>query len=75
MNKQEFLTRLAEALDHDGVIEANQKVESIPEWDSLGILSVIELLADLNIKVKPEALKEIQSIPELIEIARTAIDE
>lgn len=75
MNKLEFLARLAEALDHDGVIEANQKVESIPEWDSLGILSVIELLADLDIKVKPEALKEIKSIPELIEIARAAIDE
>lgn len=75
MNKLEFLARLAEALDHDGVIESNQKVESIPEWDSLGILSVIELLADLDIKVKPEALKEIKSIPELIEIARAAIDE
>ena len=54
MNRLEFLTRLAEVLDHEGVIEANQEVESIPEWDSLGILSVIELLADLNLKVKPE---------------------
>lgn len=75
MNKFEFLTRLAEALDHDGVIQSDQNVESIPEWDSLGILSVIELLADLDIKVKPEALKEIKNISELVEIVRTAIDE
>jgi hypothetical protein len=75
MNKLEFLARLAEALDHDGVIEVNQNVDSLPEWDSLGILSVIELLADLNIKVKPDALKEIQYIAELVEVARKAIDE
>lgn len=75
MNELEFLARLAEALDHDGVIEVNQSVESLPEWDSLGILSVIELFADLNIKVKPDALKEIQCITELVEVARKAIDE
>lgn len=75
MNQKEFLSRLADAIDYDGVIEANQDVESIVEWDSLGILSVIELLSDLGIEVNPDALQRVQKISELLEIVEHLIYE
>lgn len=73
MNQKEFLSLLADAIDYEGVIDANQDVESIVEWDSLGILSVIELLSDLGIKVNPDALQKVENISQLLEIAEHVI--
>ncbi len=75
MNQKEFLSRLAHAIDYEGVIEVDQDVESIVEWDSLGILSVIELLSDLGVKVNPDALQRVEKISELLEIAEHVIHE
>lgn len=75
MNRQEFLRRLAEVLDHDGEIAPDQAVQSIIEWDSLGILSVIELLTDLGLKVHPDALRDLGSIAELIDLARPVLND
>lgn len=66
MNQTEFLKRLADALDHDGELAPDQQVESIEEWDSLGILSVLELLSDLGHKVKPDTLRDINNLSELL---------
>jgi acyl carrier protein len=75
VNQKEFLSRLADAIDYEGVIEVNQDLESIVEWDSLGILSVIELLSDLGIKVNPDALQKVDNISELLEIVEHLIHE
>ena len=75
MNQKEFLSRLADAIDYEGVIEVNQDIESITEWDSLGILSVIELLSDLGVKVNPDALQKVGNISELLEIVGHLIHE
>ena len=75
MNQKEFLSRLADAIDYEGVIEVNQDIESIIEWDSLGILSVIELLSDLGVKVNPDALQKVGNISELLEIVEHLIHE
>lgn len=75
MNQKEFLSRLADAIDYEGMIDVNQDVDSIAEWDSLGILSVIELLSDLGIKVNLDALQRVQNISELLEIAEHLIHE
>ncbi len=75
MNQKEFLSRLADAIDYEGVIEVNQDLESIVEWDSLGILSAIELLSDLGVKVNPDALQKVENISELLEIVEHLIHE
>ena len=75
MNQIEFLIRLADAIDYDGVIEANQDVGSIVEWDSLGVLSVIELFSDLGVKVNPSTLQKVENISQLLEIAEHVIHE
>jgi hypothetical protein len=75
VNQKEFLSRLADAIDYEGVIEVNQDIESITEWDSLGILSVIELLSDLGVKVNPDALQKVGNISELLEIVGHLIHE
>ena len=75
MNRIEYLGKLAEVLDYDGQIASNQEIESIPEWDSLGVLSVIELLADLGVKVHPEVLQKMQNISEILEVVGSKIHE
>lgn len=75
MNHAKFLTRLAEVLDHDGAIVANQDVESIDEWDSLGLLSVIELLADIGVKGKTDELGDITNISQLLELVKQVVHE
>jgi hypothetical protein len=45
MDSTAFLAKVAELLDHDGVIEKGQSLEDLDLWDSLGILSIDELIA------------------------------
>ena len=75
MNQKEFLSRLADTLDRDDTIEADLSVELIQEWDSLGILSVIGLLMDLDLKVDPLTIREIKNISQLLEIVKPIIHE
>ncbi len=74
MKQAEFLYRIAEALDHEGVISADQDLMSIGEWDSLGLLSIVELVSDLGLTIRPDQLGHLQNISELIELAREVID-
>jgi acyl carrier protein len=68
MNKIDFLVKLADVLDHGDVIKEDQDVSTIDEWDSLGILAVLELLSDIGIKVQPEKINGITNIRDLLEI-------
>lgn len=68
MNKIDFLVKLADVLDYGDVIKEDQDVSTIDEWDSLGILAVLELLSDIGIKVQPEKINGITNIGDLLEI-------
>ncbi len=68
MNKIDFLVKLADVLDHGDLIKEDQDVSTIDEWDSLGILAVLELLSDIGIKVQPEKINGIANIRDLLEI-------
>ena len=70
MNENEFLVELANILDYDGVILAEQDIATIDVWDSLGILSVMQLLSDMGIKMEVEKLSQLQTIAELLIIVR-----
>mgnify|MGYP000017313618 CR=1 FL=1 len=70
MNENIFLVELANVLDYDGIILPDQDIATIDVWDSLGILSVMQLLSDMGIKIQVEKISQLQSIAELLIIVR-----
>ena len=44
MNADEFIAKLTETLATETELTTNTSLDEIEEWDSLGILSVIELI-------------------------------
>jgi acyl carrier protein len=68
MNQNEFLIELANILDYEDQIGPDQDVATIDVWDSLGILSVMQLLSDIGIKIQVEKITELQNIDELLKI-------
>ena len=51
MNVDQFLTRFSESIDLDFVVNANQDLSELDEWDSLGALSIIALFDEFNIEI------------------------
>lgn len=74
MDKHTFLSKLAEILDYDGVISENQEVATIDVWDSLGILSVLEFMSEIGVKIEPDDLYTISNISQILELANHKID-
>jgi hypothetical protein len=70
MNQNEFLIELANILDYEDLIRPDQDVATIDVWDSLGILSVMQLLSDIGIKIQVEKITELQNINELLKIVK-----
>lgn len=75
MNQDEFLKRIADLIDHNGIISPNQDVDSLSEWDSLGVLSVLAFLSENGIQVRSEMLTSITNISELLEISKPILVE
>ena len=74
MNENDFLVELANVLDYEGLILPEQYVATIDVWDSLGILSVLQLLSDLGIKIQVEKISEIQNIKDLLIIVKPYLE-
>jgi acyl carrier protein len=75
MDSTAFLAKVAELLDHDGVIEKGQSLEDLDLWDSLGILSIVDLLEELGSDVDIEGLTNLKTVDELIALAGDAVSE
>lgn len=75
MDSATFLAKVAEVLDHDGVLERGQSLESVEVWDSLGILSVVDLLEELGAEVDIDALSNLETTDELIALAGSAVQD
>ncbi|RTJ85698.1 acyl carrier protein [Campylobacter jejuni] len=74
MTKQEFLEKLADALQLDYTPKAEQKLEDIEEYDSLGLLSVSSLYSELfNLEIEGIVLKSCKSVQDLINLAKDHI--
>lgn len=73
MDSATFLAKVAEVLDYDGVLELGQSLDTVETWDSLGILSMVDLLEELGAEVDIDALSNIASTDELIALAGTAV--
>lgn len=73
MDSATFLAKVAEVLDYDGVLELGQSLDTVETWDSLGILSMVDLLEELGAEVDIDALSNIASTDELIALAGSAV--
>jgi acyl carrier protein len=73
MDRMSFLAKVAEVLDHDGVLENGQQLADIEVWDSLGILSVVDFLDEIGVEVDIDALTNIETTDELIALAGSAV--
>jgi len=75
MDSAAFLIKVAEALDYDGEIVRGQKLEDIDMWDSLGILSIVELLEELGAEVDIDTINGLETVDELIALAGKAVSD
>ena len=65
---EKLLILVAESIEYSDPITPSDLLEDIDGWDSLGILSVIAMLDDLNIKVDLQELQRIRSVDEFIKL-------
>lgn len=75
MDSTTFLAKVAEVLEHDGEITRGQNLEDIEMWDSLGILSIVELLEELGAEVDIDTINNLKTSDELIALAGTAVSD
>jgi acyl carrier protein len=65
----DFLDLVTEALEHDGVIDIDDRIDEIDEWDSLGALSIVAMLDGMSVSVDLEMLEKMETVRDLAEIA------
>lgn len=75
MDSTTFLAKVAEVLEYDGEIGRGQDLEDIDMWDSLGILSIVELLEDLGAEVDIDTINNLKTTDELIALAGSAVSD
>jgi hypothetical protein len=75
MNRIAFLQKVASAIDFEGTLESGQLLADIETWDSLAILSVIDLLAEIGVETDIDALAAAKTTDDLLTLAGRAIDE
>lgn len=73
MDSATFLAKVAEVLEYEGEIFRGQSVGDIDMWDSLGILSIVELLEELGTEVDIDTINNLKTTDELIALAGDAV--
>lgn len=74
MTQEQFLAQLSDAIQRDEILSADMRLDSIEEWDSLAIVSLISLYDQLfKLQVNGNALRECQSVQDLINLAKEHI--
>ena len=68
MNVKELLIIVAEALEYEDELCLDQNIEDIEEWDSIGVLSIVSMMDDLNISVNLEDLEEIKTVEDFVKL-------
>lgn len=75
MDSATFLAKVAEVLEYEGEITRGQNLEDIDMWDSLGILSIVELLEDLGAEVDIDTINNLKTTDELIALTGGAVND
>lgn len=71
MTQQEFLVHIADAIQRDEPLNEEMLLDSIEEYDSLAIVSLIALFENLfQMQVSGDTLHNCKSIKDLITLAQ-----
>lgn len=73
MTAEEFLQKVAAALDTPSELSTGQILEGVEGWDSLGILSILDLLEQQGVSVDIDDLRNAQTTDDLLKIASKVI--
>jgi len=68
MNVKELLIIVAEALEYEDELCLDQNIEDIEEWDSIGVLSIVSMMDDLNISVNLDDLEEVKTVEDFVKL-------
>ena len=71
MNKKEFIDLLSKALETEDSLLPETKLKDLEEWDSLGILSTIELIESCGGKISIEEINSAILVQDLYQNAFT----
>jgi|TARA_B110001469_G_C9594361_1_gene295076 acyl carrier protein len=74
LNIEEFLKVTAETLEYEEVINIDDRLEDIDMWDSLGVLSLVGMLDEMNISVELDRFEDLETIREFIALAGISDD-
>jgi len=66
MNADEFIAKLTETLATETELTTNTSLDEIEEWDSLGILSVIELIETYSSDIELESIYNSKTVGDLL---------
>ena len=66
MNADEFIAKLTETLATETELTTNTSLDELEEWDSLGILSVIELIETYNSDIELESIYNSKTVGDLL---------
>ena len=71
MNITELLNDVAEAIEYEGVFSAEQRIEEIEEWDSLGRMSILSLLDTKGFEVDSDAFMDAETVQDFLNAIKT----
>ena len=66
MNADEFIAKLTETLATEAELTTNTSLDELEEWDSLGILSVIELIETYSSDIELESIYNSKTVGDLL---------
>lgn len=73
MTIDEFLSELTEVLEADAPLAAGQTLAEVVAWDSLAVLSTLELFEGLGVDADLASIGEAETVDELIALARPGL--
>ena len=71
MNQKEFIDNLSKALETEDLLSPETKLVDLEEWDSLGILSTIELIESCGGKISIEEINSAIMVQDIYQNAFT----
>jgi acyl carrier protein len=66
MTQEEFLTRLAEEVQLDRALGADEMLCDIPEWDSLAMLGALSVFDEAGVSIEIDELENCTSIKDIL---------
>ena len=69
MSQEEFLARLAQEIQLDRALHANEMLCDIDEWDSLAMLGALSVFDEIGASVEIDELENCKSMKDILKKA------